>query len=203
MRLVTLPVAILALGMAGLLPRTAGAQEDAEPTLLPADAEAYEITQNFQYGCNPQRWAKVAGSESRIDNDPAPLVGRASVWLEKGALFLVLDQYNGDGSRHCVVLTRRGGPPVAGRYAVGRVSASLLEQTEPRPEGEPFYGTFALRDEAHASLLVVDSGFVEVTASGPGTITGTFMMAGFAIDGAERTDGVVRRGSFRAVTPAK
>ncbi len=191
---------IVLLGIAAVGTRSASAQGDAMPQLSPADSEAYDITQNLQFGCKPQRWAKSEGSESRIENRPQPLTGRASLVLENDEIFLVLEQYNEDGSLFCAVLTRRGVRPPAGRYAVGRVSAGLFEQTEPMAN-EPFYGMFAFRDATHASLLVVDSGFVELTTSESGKVTGSFELAGFAIDGAQRTAGVVRRGSFTAVTP--
>jgi len=195
----TVPLVVL-LGIATLGTRGASAQGDAMPSLSPADSEAYDITQNLQFGCKPQRWARAQGSEASIESAPRPLTGRASLVLENDEIFLVLEQYNDDGSLFCAVLTRRGVRPPAGRYAVGRVSASLFEQTAPLAN-EPFYGMFAFRDATPASVRVVDSGFVELTASEPGKVTGSFELVGFAIDGAERTDGVVRRGSFTAVTP--
>lgn len=191
------------LGMACVFAASAHAQADsAAPDLSARDAEAYEMTQSLQFGCNPRWLASIAESESIIEHDPAPLAGKAGFDVQQGNTFLVLMRFNDDGSRHCLVLTRMGGPPEAGRYAVERLSASV-SQADPSAAVRPFYGMFGLRNQVAASILVVDSGFVQIDASEPERIEGTFELAGFAIDGAKRTDGVVRRGSFRALKVEK
>lgn len=175
---------------------------DDEPKLSPQEAEAYELSQQMQFGCNPQRREKVAGSTSSIDSAPAPLSGTAAILTETEGTFLVLENYNEDGSLHCAVLTRSGGLPEPRRYEVKPFAMSTLE-AEATAEHRSFFGMFALKNAAESSILVAQSGFVEIETSEPGKVTGRFQLSGFTVDGATRTDGVTRTGTFTALQAGK
>jgi len=191
----TRQVSTLAL-LALLLPAGSLAGQE-PPALPPQDAEAYGMSESMQFGCSPQRAARVPESQSVIEGGQVPLIGTAAFFLQDEGMFLVLEDYADDGSRHCLVFAHFGSPPAPGRYAVKKLARRTAE-AEATTERRAFFGVFGYRTDTEAAMLVFESGFVEIAPSEPDQLTGTFHVEGFMVDGADRRDGVVRHGSFSA-----
>ena len=174
-----------------------------KPELNPSDAEAYEMSQSFQFGCNPRRPAQAASSESVVFMDSKELMGTASFYLEDEGMFLVLESYREDGSMHCAVFAFFGKVPGPGQYNVGKLNKSQLE-AEATSDTKSIYAMFVRVDAKRRALFVVESGLVSIHPPAvEGKLKGGFELYGFTIEGEKRSDRVLLEGSFKAVKTEK
>jgi hypothetical protein len=182
------------LAMSGLSPASSSAQ--AGPTLTPQEAESQEMGLSLASFCNPARHRRMGETESVIQRDHDALVGTASFLRSAEGTFLVLEGYDESLEGHCLVLGWFGGDLEPGRYPVRRLTMSALE-AEVGGDDRSFYAMAAIRTADEGSMLVTESGALEVVSMPPGGITGIFDLSGFVIEGTARTDSVFWSGSFR------
>ena len=191
-------VATLAVS-AWLIPMPALAQANTETLVLaPQEAEAHEMSLTLAaVGCSPRRHNNVEGSESIIERDPEPLVGTAAFYRNFEGTFIVLEEYDEELWGHCLAFGWFGGALEPGRYRIRQLSLGTVE-AEVGAEDHSFFSMAAIRNEDENSILVIESGTIEIVTIEPGRITGSFDLSGFLLDGATRTDDIAWRGSFRA-----
>ena len=147
--------------------------------------------------CNPARHRRMGETESVVQRDSGPLVGTASFLRSAEGTFLILEHYDESQEGHCLALGWFGGDLEPGRYAIRQLGISALE-AEVSSEERSFYGMAAVRTAAESSVLVTESGSVDIATVQPGDISGNFSLSGFILEGASRTEGVAWTGSFRA-----
>ncbi len=191
-------LATLAISAAWLSPISVLAQANTETAVLSQqEAEAHEMSLTLAVGCSPLRHNSVAGSESIIERDSEPLVGTAAFYRNIEGTFIVLEEYDEELWGHCLVFGWFGGALEPGRYRIRQLSLGTVE-AELDADDHSFFSMAAIRNEEENTILVTESGTIEIVTVAPGRVTGTFDLTGFIIDGTTRTDGVAWRGSFRA-----
>lgn len=168
------------------------------PPLSPQDAEAHQMSLTLGVGCNPRRHNAMEGSESLIERDSGPMSGTAAFYHDIDGTFLVLEEYDEQYNGHCLVFSWWGGPLEPGSYRIRQLSSDVL-MAEEEADDHSFFGMSAVRTQTENSVLVIESGALEIDEMAEGAPVGTFTLSGFTVEGEERTDGVTWTGSFRAI----
>jgi hypothetical protein len=199
MRSMAATLARLALATPWLIPAGVGAQSGAaSTTLTPDEAEAYQMSLTLAGSCSPPRHRKMTDSESTIQRSSDQLTGTASVVRGVEGTFLVLEKYDEDLEGHCLVLGWFGGPLAPGRYAIHELLGTTVE-ADVNADPHSFFSMFAIRSSAESSLLVVESGTVDLSTVEPGKVAGTFDLSGFSVQESTRGDDGSLQGSFDAL----
>jgi hypothetical protein len=181
-----------------MLPMPAYSQAGPALALTPQDNEAQEMGLEMAVACNPRRQGEVVGSESTIRRASDALAGTAIFSRSAEGTFLSLEQYDEALEGHCLVFGWFGGDLVPGRYRVTRLSMRAMEEEQASGD-RSFYSWGAVRASDENSMLLAESGTLEILSVEPGQITGSFELSGFLVDGNARGDGVAWSGSFSAV----
>lgn len=195
------PTVLLALLAATAVPASIQAQAGAGgPALSEEEVEALQMGQELGFMCNPQRHRGMVGggSESLIQRDAGDLPGTAVFARTAEGTFLVLEGYDEAQAGHCTVLGWFGGELASGSYEIRRMSMAAMEE-EVQTDRHSFFTFSAVRAPGESSVLVTESGTLEVESLDAGRLTGTFTLSGFVIESGARTDGVDMQGSFSAL----
>lgn len=199
MRSMARDVAVLALSAVFVTPPSLSGQTGAQArALTPAEAESYEMSMELAFGCSPRRHNRAAGSESMIRRDPGELSGTAVFFSGIEGAFLVLEEYDEDLNGHCLVLGWFGGDLVEGRYGIGRLAFDTMEE-QLDAGSHSFFSMAAIRTSRENSIIVGESGTLDLEVVATGSIEGRFDLNGFAIEGNERRGSVHWTGTFNAV----
>ena len=190
-------VAGLALVAGVLMPSPAHAQGAPGATLTPEELEAQQMGLEMAIACNPRRQGLTEGSQSTIRRGPEALRGTAISSRSAQGTFLSLEEYDDALEGHCLVFGWFGGDLAPGSYRITRLAYRAMEE-ELASGNRSFFTWGAVRAREENSILVAESGTLEILTVEPGRITGTFELTGFVVDGATRTD-VAWAGSFSAV----
>jgi hypothetical protein len=193
----------LALGCALMMPNPAHAQADEPRRLTLEETEAYQMSLELAFACSPYRHRRADGSQSTIRRSADALAGTAVHFRSIEGTYLVLESYDQELAGHCLVLGWFGGPLATGRYEVGRLAMATVEQ-EVADDDHSFFGMSAVRLAQENAVFIVHSGMLEIAAMQSDTITGTFEVDGFLVDGSGANRGADVRwaGSFVAVRGA-
>ena len=189
---------LILVALVALVVAPSAARAQAGPPMPPEDAEAQDMSMQLAFACSPRRHNQATGSESMIERPAGQLLGTAVFFRSIEGTFLVLEEYDDQLTGHCMVLGWFGGDLQPGRFAISRLSYSAME-AEVDTGNHSFFGVSIVRRGEENSLLVTESGSLELVTVEADRITGTFDLTGFTIAGAARTDGVAWRGSFSAV----
>jgi len=187
-----------ALLLALLSSPAAAAAQAGGAEFLPAEVEAMQMAQEMSFVCNPERHRSMAGSESVIRRASDTLAGTAALLQSAEGTFLVLEGYDENMAGHCLVLAWFGNTLEAGRYAIRQLSSAAMEE-ETSSGAHSFFTFSAVRAPGESSILVTQSGSLEILTRTTAGLSGTFRLTGFAVEGGERTDGIVFEGSFTAL----
>lgn len=187
----------LALAATWLIPAAAFAQV-APSGLTPEESEAYEMGLELAFACSPRRHNQATGSESVIQRGPGQLLGTAAYFHSAEGTFLVLEEYDEDLAGHCLVFGWFGGALEPGRYAIDQLAYRTVE-AELDAGRHSFFSMSAIRHPDENSILVAESGTLEIVSVGPGTMAGRFELAGFLVDGDARGGDVAWSGTFSAL----
>lgn len=179
------------------LPGAAHAQA-AGPPMSAAEQEAYDMSLQMTFPCNPSRQRSIPESESLIERAAGPLDGTAGFLQTPEGTFLVLEGYDENQAGHCMVLAWFGGDLVPGQYRIRRLSMAAME--EELDSGEHSFFLFsAVRSPGESATFVADSGSLEIQSMDGGTVVGSFEMTGFTVNSQTREDDVALQGSFTAL----
>lgn len=181
-----------------LVPPPAYSQAGSAPALTPQDNEAQQMGLQMAVACNPRRQGGVVGSESTIRRTADALAGTAIFSRGAEGTFLSLEQYDESLEGHCLVFGWFGGDLAPGRYRITRLSMQAMEEEQASGD-RSFYSWGAVRSTGENTMLVAESGTLEILSVEPGKITGSFELGGFLVDGNVRGEGVAWSGSFSAV----
>jgi hypothetical protein len=181
----------LVFGVTLALPMALLAQE-------PADIEAQQMGLQMAIACNPRRQGEIQGSESTVRRASDALAGTAVYSRTAEGTFLSLEQYDEALEGHCIVFGWFGGAYAIGRHAISRLSMRAMEEEQASGE-RSFYSWGAVRSTTENSMLMVESGSVEILTIEPGRVTGTFELRGALVEGTARAGEVTWSGSFSAV----
>ncbi len=199
MSMSTLPRSLAGVALAGamLMPASARAQSDAGPTLTPEEREAQQMGLELAVACNPRRQGLTEGSQSTIRRESDALAGTAILNRSAEGTFLSLEEYDEALEGHCLVFGWFGGDLAPGSYRISRLAYRTMEE-DLASGSRSFFSWGAVRAREENSMLVAESGTLEIMTVEQGRITGSFELTGFVIDDGARTD-VVWAGSFSAV----
>ena len=199
------PATIAALALAGacLAPPPAEAQTDEPRRLTLEESEAYQMGLELAFACSPYRHRRADGSESTIRRQADALSGTAIHFRSIEGTYVVLEQYDQELNGHCLVLGWFGGPLEPGRYDIGQLAMSTVEG-EVAAGDHSFFGMSLVRKPPEDSMLVVESGTLEITTMEGERVAGRFELSGFLADGsgANRLAAAAWAGSFNAVRGA-
>lgn len=200
MSLRTIRPGLAASGLAALMlmPLPGYAQAGPASALTPQDNEAQQMGLQMAVACNPRRQGEVVGSESTIRRASDALAGTAIFSRSAEGTLLSLEQYDEALEGHCLVFAWFGGDLAPGRYRITRLSMRAMEEEQASGE-RSFYTWGAVRSTGENSMLLAESGMLEILSTEPGKITGSFELSGFLVDGTSRGDDVAWSGSFSAV----
>lgn len=162
------------------------------------ETEAQQMGLQMAVACNPRRQGELQGSESTIRRPTDALAGTAVYRRTAEGTFLSLEQYDEALEGHCLVFGWFGGDYAPGRYAIHQLSMRAMEEEQASGE-RSFYTWGAVRSTGESSMLMVQSGTIEILTFEPGRLTGTFELTGFLVDGSARGADVTWSGSFSAV----
>jgi hypothetical protein len=152
------------------------------------------------FACSPRRHNQAAGSTSTIRREADALEGTAVRFSGIEGTFVALEEYDEALDGHCLVFGWWGEELRPGSFRVARLASSTMMEEESSGE-HSFFAWGAVRAAGTMTMLVVSSGSLEIASVDSGTISGTFELTGFIIDGSERSD-VTWAGSFSgAVAP--
>jgi hypothetical protein len=168
-------------------------------SLTPDETEAYQMSQTLSGSCSPPRQASMSGSESVVRR-PEALEGTAAFVQDIQGTFLVLEHYSESLEGHCLVLAWFGGPLAPGHYRIAELADSAMD-ADLSADTHSFFSMFAIRSSAESSVLVVDSGSVDLTKVDGSNVTGTFEVSGFVVQQSTRVHDATMQGSFAAVAP--
>lgn len=193
----------LLLGAALATPMSAQAQDELPRRLTFEESEAYQMSMELVFACSPYRHRRAEGSQSTIRRASDALPGTAIHFSSVEGTYLVLERYDEELDGHCLVIGWFGGPLEMGRHTVGQLAMSAVEE-EVDAEDHSFYAVSMVRTPQESSVLVVESGTLAIASIEEGSVTGTFELSGFLVDGngADRTADVSWSGSFVAVEGA-
>jgi hypothetical protein len=168
--------------------------------LTPEESEAHQMSLELAFACSPRRHNQVAGSESTIRREGGALSGTAVHFRSVDGAYLVLEEYDEALAGHCLVIGWFGGELRTGRYDIGRLAMSTVE-AEIASGNHSFFSMSAVRAPSENSILVVESGTVDIAVGESGRITGTFELRGFLVDGGSSrwTGDAAWAGSFSAL----
>ncbi|MSR19931.1 MAG: hypothetical protein EXR91_03000 [Gemmatimonadetes bacterium] len=199
MSMSTLPRSLAGVALAGamLMPASARAQSGAGPTLTPEEREAQQMGLELAVACNPRRQGLTEGSQSTIRRESDALAGTAILNRSAEGTFLSLEEYDEALEGHCLVFGWFGGDLAPGSYRISRLAYRTMEE-DLASGSRSFFSWGAVRAREENSMLVAESGTLEIMTVEQGRITGSFELTGFVIDDGARTD-VVWAGSFSAV----
>lgn len=147
--------------------------------------------------CNPRRQGLTEGSQSTIRRESDALAGTAILNRSAEGTFLSLEEYDEALEGHCLVFGWFGGDLAPGSYRISRLAYRTMEE-DLASGSRSFFSWGAVRAREENSMLVAESGTLEIMTVEQGRITGSFELTGFVIDDGARTD-VVWAGSFSAV----
>lgn len=185
--------------LVGLPAPVLGQAAGARIEMAPAEAEAYQMGLEMTFVCNPQRHRSMAAEAvSSITRTGSPLTGTASYVRSAEGTFLVLEGYDEEMAGHCLVLAWFGGALEPGHYPIRRLAMDAMEEELDSRE-HSFFTLAAVRSPDESSVLVTDSGSVELSSVDDGTVAGSFDVRGFVVEGTTRTDDVTWQGSFTAL----
>jgi hypothetical protein len=193
----------LLVGAALATPMAATAQTELPRRLTFEESEAYQMSMELVFACSPYRHRRAEGSQSTVRRESDALPGTAIHFSSVEGTYLVLERYDEELDGHCLVLGWFGGPLEPGRHTVGQLAMSAVEE-EVDAGAHSFYAVSLVRTPRENSVLVVESGALDIASIEEGRVTGTFELSGFLVDG----DGVNRiadaswTGSFIAVEGA-
>ncbi len=148
--------------------------------------------------CNPRRQGETVGSESTIRRANDALTGTAILSRGAEGTFLSLEQYDEALEGHCLVFGWFGGDLAPGLYRVARLSMQAMEEEQASGD-RSFYSWGAVRSSGENSMLLAESGTLEISSVEQGRVTGRFELRGFLVEGGARGDGITWAGTFNAV----
>jgi hypothetical protein len=186
-----------ALVAALLIPSGARGQA-ATGTLTREEAEAQQMGLQMAFACNPRRQGELQGSESTVRRASDALAGTAVFSRTAEGTFLSLEQYDEALEGHCLVFGWFGGDYAPGRYAIQQLSMRAMEEEQASGE-RSFYTWGAVRSTGENSMLMVQSGTIEILTFELGRLIGTFELTGFLVEGSARGADATWSGSFSAV----
>jgi hypothetical protein len=163
-----------------------------------AEQEAYDMSLQMTFPCNPARHRSMPESESLIERAAGPLSGTAAFLRTAEGTFLVLEGYDESQAGHCMVLAWFGGELAAGRYPIRRLSMAAMEE-EVDSGDHSFFVFSAVRSPDESATFVTDSGSLEIESMDADRVVGTFEATGFTINSQERHDDMALQGSFSAL----
>jgi hypothetical protein len=166
--------------------------------MTPAESEAYQMSLEMTFVCNPQRHRGMPDSESMIRRQTGDLPGTAAYLRSAEGTFLVLEGYDESQAGHCLVLAWFGGELQPGTYEVRRLSMGALEE-EVGADRHSFFVFSAIRAPDESATLVTQGGSVAIESMEGGAVAGTFELAGFTVSSQDRVDDVGLEGSFTAL----
>jgi hypothetical protein len=183
-----------------LLPTPGQAQAGGGGPLSESEAEAMEMAMEMTFVCSPDRHGRMGATESVIRREAGDLTGTSSWVRSAEGTFLVLEGYDENLAGHCLILAWFGGEFEEGDYPIRQLSMAAMEE-EVGSEEHSFFVMAAVRAPQESSVLVTESGSVEIASLAGGEVAGTFDLTGFVVEGGERTEGVVWEGDFSALEP--
>jgi len=189
----SLGLAVLAVAW---LPTLAAAQSG--PALSPEEQEAQQMGLEMAFACSPRRHGEATGSASTIRRGADALAGTAVYFESIEGTFVALEEYDEALDGHCLVFGWWGDELAPGTYPVARLSMRAMEEEEMSGE-HSFFSWAAERATGGMTMIVVESGTVTIDAIGPGSITGSFEITGFALQGDTRGETVRWAGTFNGV----
>lgn len=179
-------VAVALAGLAAWQPGPASAQIDG-PALTAEEGEAHQMGLEMAFACSPRRHNQATGSTSTIREDADALSGTAVYFSRIEGTFVALEEYDQALDGHCLVFGWWGDALQPGAYAVARLASSTMMEEEASGE-HSFFAWGAVRTAGAMAMLVVNSGSLEIASIDSGTITGSFELTGFVVDGPNRRD---------------
>ena len=190
----------LAATLACLVTQDVDAQANAPRRLTLEETQAHQMGLELAFACSPRRHNRAAGSESTIRRETDALPGTAVHFRSIEGTYIVLEEYSEALDGHCLVFGWFGGALAPGTYAIGQLAMSAVEEQLDAGE-HSFFSMSAVRMPEENSMVVVESGTLEIETMEGGVITGTFRFDGFLVDGGgvNRTRDVAWAGSFLAV----
>ena len=195
--------AALALLVTLLAPTTARAQGEPPRRLTPRESESYQMSLELMFACSPYRHRRAEGSQSTIRRASDALSGTAVHFSSVEGTYLVLERYDDELDGHCLVIGWFGGPLEPGSHRIGQLAMATVE-AESSTGDHSFFSMSAVRTPQENSILIVESGSLDIASVDGGNVTGTFELTGFLVDGAgtDRVENVTWAGSFVAVEGA-
>jgi len=196
--------ALVAVVLAALLaPGRASAQAAAPRRLTAEEAEAYQMGMQLIFACSPYRHRRAQGSESTIRRPSDALAGTAVHFSSIEGTYLVFEQYDQELNGHCLVIGWFGGELEPGRHDLAPLAMDAVE-AEIDSGDYAFYGVSLVRNATENTVLIVDSGTLDITAMENGRITGSFEVSGFLSEsnGASRVGEATWSGTFVALRGA-
>jgi hypothetical protein len=178
---------------AAFLPALAVAQ-----ALTPEEQEAQQMGLQMAFACSPRRHGEAAGSTSTIRRDADALAGTAVYFKSIEGTFVALEEYDEALDGHCLVFGWWGDDIEPGTYPVARLSMRAMEDEEMSGE-HSFFSWGAVRATGGMTMIVVESGSLTIDAFAPGSISGSFELAGFVLQGDARGEAVRWAGTFSGV----
>jgi hypothetical protein len=176
-----------------LLPALAVAQ-----ALSPEEQEAQQMGLQMAFACSPRRHGEAAGSTSTIRRDAGALAGTAVYFRSIEGTFVALEAYDEALDGHCLVFGWWGGDLEPGTYPVAQLSMRAMEDEEMSGE-HSFFSWGAVRATGGMTMIVVESGSLTIDAFGPGSISGSFELTGFVLQGDARGEAIIWAGTFSGV----
>ncbi|MGE0158583.1 MAG: hypothetical protein AB7T31_04170 [Gemmatimonadales bacterium] len=179
------------------LPSAVRAQT-AGTALTAEQREAQAMGLEMAFACSPRRHGEATGSTSTIRREADALAGTAVHFSSIEGTFLALEEYDEALDGHCLVFGWWGGDLAPGTYAVAPLAMSAMEQEQMSGE-HAFYSWGAVRTTGENMMILVESGSLTLERVEAGLVTGSFELAGFAIEGNARGAALRWAGSFSAV----
>jgi hypothetical protein len=189
-------IVVAALGLMTLsIPTTLFAQATA---LTPEESEAQQMGLEMAFACSPRRHGLATGSTHTIARDPAPLSGTTVYFSSIEGTFVALEEYDDQLDGHCLVFAWWGDAIEPGTYPIARLSYRAMEEEEMAGE-HSFFSWGAIRATNAMSIVLVESGSVTIESFAPGSITGSFELTGFVLEGNARAGSMRWTGTFSGV----
>jgi hypothetical protein len=177
------------------VPATVHAQAAA---LTREESEAQQMGLEMAFACSPRRHGLATGSTHTIEREPAPLSGTTVYFSSIEGTFVALEEYDDQLDGHCLIFGWWGDAIEPGTYPIARLSYRAMEEEEMAGE-HSFFSWGAIRATNTMSMVLVESGTLTVESFIPGSITGTFELTGFVLEGNAKGDPMTWRGTFSGV----
>jgi hypothetical protein len=162
------------------------------------EQEAQQMGLEMAFACSPRRHGLAAGSSHTIESSPASMSGTAVYFSTIEGTFVALEEYDDQLDGHCLVFGWWGDAIEPGTYPIARLSYQALESEEMAGE-HSFFSWGAVRANNGMSMVVVESGSMTIESFAAGSITGSFEISGFALDGNAKGNAMTWSGTFSGI----